>query len=55
MINKYLTDVEIAEELRMDVGTAKDLIDGKGEWLTEDIVRLLARLAKKLAPDAVNE
>jgi hypothetical protein len=48
MITNYLTSMEIAEELCMDVETAKDLIDGKGEWLTEDIGRLLARLAKKL-------
>jgi hypothetical protein len=48
MINEYLTDTEIAEELCMDVGTVKNLIDGKGEWLTEDIHRLLAKLEKKL-------
>jgi orotate phosphoribosyltransferase-like protein len=49
MINNYLTTMEIAEELCLDVETAKDLIDGKGEWQTEDISRLLGCLAKKLA------
>jgi len=48
MISTFFTNMEVANELGIDVGMAKDLIDGKGEWLTEDIYKLLARLAKKL-------
>jgi orotate phosphoribosyltransferase-like protein len=48
MINKVLTNMEIAEELGIDVDTAKDLVEGKGEWRTEDIGRLLEKHAEKL-------
>ncbi|MCL2203918.1 MAG: hypothetical protein FWB88_08265 [Defluviitaleaceae bacterium] len=48
MINEYLTSMEIAEELAIDVDVVNDLIAGKGEWKTEDINRLLSKLARKL-------
>ena len=48
MINKYFTNAEVAEELGIDEGTVEDLIAGKGIWTTEDIDRLLDKLAAKL-------
>ena len=48
MLQDYFTDGEIADELGIDADTVKDLINGKGEWTTEDINRLIRRLAEKL-------
>ncbi|MCL2216990.1 MAG: hypothetical protein FWB91_08235 [Defluviitaleaceae bacterium] len=49
MLRDYFTTEEVAAELGIDVGTAGDLLDGKGEWQTEDIDRLICGLAKKLS------
>ncbi|MCL2215935.1 MAG: hypothetical protein FWB91_02820 [Defluviitaleaceae bacterium] len=46
MIQDYFTDAEIADELGIDMGMVRDLLDGKGEWQTSDIDKLLDRLAK---------
>ena len=48
MLLKYLTKKEISDELDIDIGTVEDLISGNGEWTTEDINRLVRRLAEKL-------
>ena len=46
MIQDYFTDAEIADELGIDMDMVRDLLDGKGEWQTSDIDKLLDRLAK---------
>ena len=48
MIHDYFTDAEIAEELGIDVGMVKELIDGRAEWKTDDVDKLLDKLAAKL-------
>ena len=52
MLKDHFTDKEIAEEIGVDVGTANDLLAGKGEWLIEDVDRLIAKLVKKLMAKA---
>ena len=48
MVRDYFTDEEVAEELGLDIESVKMLLDGTGEieWLTEDVDKLIARLAR---------